>query len=64
MGRKHLKGKMGQLFFGFKLMRAVSRDGTKRRSSGDGAGITPTETDVKEEVEARTLFSSGCRREN
>lgn len=45
-------------------MRAVSRDGSKRRSSGDGAGATPAETDMKEEVEASKLFCSGCSREN
>lgn len=43
-------------------MRAVSKDGSKRRRSGNGAGITPKETDVREEIEANTLFSSGCRR--
>ena len=46
------------------LMRAVSRDGDKRKSSGNGAGVIPAETDLKEEVEASMFFSSGCSREN
>lgn len=41
-------------------MRPVSRDGSKRKSSGNGAGIAPAENYLKKEIEASTLFSSGC----
>lgn len=36
-------------------MRVVSRDGGERRSSGDRAGVSPAETDLKEDVEASTF---------